>query len=196
MNGGLAFGCKIVRRRVRPLVGARPRTKPSTAKLRVAEGAGGDEEPREPRRGVRNTSRGGPGTTRVSRRAWRRGATSLGAEARSPVETPEEEQRFSCRRKASWTGKSFVASRRRGGSGLGESLRIGPRAREKRAPVPKGESRQGRQRSIARAGGLGRTRPHWQRERGPPKRLVRRETHGSPVFPSGNSGSARPAKSG
>lgn len=73
----------------------------------------------KPQRGVRNTTRGGLGPTRVSRCQKHRGASSPGTDAQSPVERPEEEQRISCRGKASWTGKSFVASRRRGGSGLG-----------------------------------------------------------------------------
>jgi len=47
-------------------------------------------------------------------------------DAQSPAERSEEEQRNSCRTKALWTGKSFAPSRWRGGSGLGESLRIGP----------------------------------------------------------------------
>jgi hypothetical protein len=51
--------------------------------------------------------------------------------ARSPVERPEEEQRISCRGKAFWAGKSFTASRRWGGSGLGDSQRIGTRAPRK-----------------------------------------------------------------
>lgn len=55
-------------------------------------------------------------------------------DAQSPLERAEEEQRISRRTKALWTGKSFVASRRRGGSGLGESLRIGQRAPRKARP--------------------------------------------------------------
>jgi len=101
----------------------------------------------KPQRGVCNTARGGLGPTRVSRCQKHRGASSPGTDAQSPVERPEEEQRISCRGKASWTGKSFVASRRRGGSGLGGFHRIGSArtAKMRSAGIGWG-SRQGRQR--------------------------------------------------
>jgi len=123
----------------------------------------------KPQRGVRNTTRGGLGTTRVSRRQKRRGASSPGSGAQSPVERPEEEQRISCRGKASWTGKSSDASRRRGGSGLGGLHRIGPRAPRKCAHRYRVEIATGASEARSRVHvvpiriGMGRTLPHGAR---------------------------------
>lgn len=153
----------------------------------------------KPQRGVRNTTRGGLGPTRVSRCQKHRGASSPGTDAQSPVERPEEEQRISCRRKASRTGKSFVASRRRGGSGLGGFHRIGSaRTAKMRSAGIEWGSRQGRQRlghafTWARNTWQGSNRPP-RSSRGSLKRSVRRETHGSPVSVGGIPLSARPGK--
>lgn len=95
--------------------------------------------------------------------------------AQSPLERAEQEQRILCRSKASRTGEDRVASRRRGRSGLGDLVRIGPRvprkAREKTVPVSSevatgaSEARS----NVARGstgtphgelGKMGRTRPH------------------------------------
>ena len=173
--------------------------------LRCEATRGGESRRRQrvetPQRGVRNTTRGGLGPTRVTRRQKRRGASSPGTGAQSPVERPEEEQRIPCRRKASWTGKGFVGSRRRGRSGLGGFHRVG------RARTAKNAQRRHRvefatgaseARSHGHVGqghspGRGKNTPP-RRSRDPLKRSVRRETHGSPVSVGGIPLSARPGK--
>jgi len=177
-----------------------PRTKFFAAKLGVAKEAEGVEESKNRSAGCATPREGGLGPTRVSRCQKHRGASSPGKGAQSPVERPEEEQRISCRRKASWTGKSFVASRRRGGSGLGGFHRIGSaRTAKMRSAGIEWGSRQGRQRlgharTWARNTWHGSNRPP-RSTRDPLKRSVRRETHGSPVSEGGIPRSTRPAKS-
>jgi hypothetical protein len=132
VDGGLAYGCNESFQ-VESAVTGGPvfRTRLFAAKLRVAEGAVGDEKADSRQAGcatprftmpARIAPKGSCGTCGGALAGQIHGVTG----AQSPSERAEEEQHTSCRTKALWTGKSFVASRRRGGSGLGESLRIGP----------------------------------------------------------------------
>lgn len=133
------------------------RTKLFAAKLFVANRAGGDEQSNK-RRARCATPRGsaweqlgskGDEPWGLELRKWMRNRRSKGRSksSASPVE-----------RKASRTGKSFVASRRRGRSGLGDSRRIGTRAPRKNARTGiERESRQRRQRLDRTRRGPGET---------------------------------------
>jgi hypothetical protein len=91
--------------------------------------------------------------------------------AQSPSERAEEEQRISCRTKALSTGKHLVASRRRGRSGLGEPLRIGPRAPRKCTRRYRGRIATGASEAGRRVPGKAEKAPAC--EDGPPKRSSR-----------------------
>jgi len=148
------------------------RTRLFAAKLRVAEGAVGDEKVDSRWTGCATPRQAGLG--RSKERLGTRGGALAGQihgaqDAQSPLERAGEEQRISRRTKALWTGKSFVASRRRGGIGLGESPRIGHRVSAKHArPGIEGKSRQERQKQVAACVGKHNKLP--QCEGGPRKR--------------------------
>jgi len=161
------------------------RTKFSTAKLRVVERAVGDKKTDSRQAGCATPRKAGPGCPQG--RFGTRGGALAGQihgaqDAQSPLERAAEEQRISRRKKTLWTGKSFVVSRRRGGSGLGEPLRIGPTCTAKRhAPVSKRGSRQGRQKQVVACVGSVQQAPTVRR-RSAEATSARRETRRSPVF--------------
>lgn len=74
--------------RAHPLTVTHLRTKPLAAKLYVAWGAEGDKESMTRTHAVAHTTRGGLGTTRVSKRESAGEASSPGEDAQSPVERP------------------------------------------------------------------------------------------------------------
>jgi hypothetical protein len=160
VNGGLATGCTIVReRRVRQW--RAPRTKPHDASTRRAVGSQGRRRVRETRTRVGcNHRTGGPQENPKERSV---GETWGRKGAQSPAERSEQEQRISCRSKAPRAGKNHDVSRRRGGSGLGGSRRIGETKRaprKMRAPVSSGGCDRGVRGTIAVARGFGTKRPH------------------------------------
>lgn len=114
--------------------------------------------------------------------------------AQSPSERAEEEQRISCRTKALSTGKHLVASRRRGRSGLGEPLRIGPRAPRKCTRRYRREDRDRGVRGRSSRAREGRKSPRVRR-RSAEAIVARRETRGSPVLMGSILSGTRPAKS-
>jgi len=167
----------INRSKWRPLFQAAPtfRTKLFAAKLRVAERAVGDRKTDSRQAGCATPRKAGPGCSK-GQLGTRGGALAEqihGAQdAQSPLERAAEEQRISRRTKALWTGKNFVVSRRRGRSGLGEPLRIGPTCTAKRhAPVSKRGSRQERQKQVVAC--VGRSNKPPQCEGDPLKRQSR-----------------------
>lgn len=144
MDGGLTYGC-TQSFQVESAVPGGPRFPNEAlrcaAAYSVVERAVGDREIDSRQAGCATPRKAGSGFTPLNKaaRLGIRGGALAGQipgvqDARSPLERVEEEQRISRRTKALWTGKSFVASRRRSGSGLGESLRIGQRAPRKARP--------------------------------------------------------------
>jgi len=173
VDGGLAYGCI----QSFPVASAVPggASCPNEA-LRCdamrGEGSRRRRRDRFPAGGVRNTTQAG--SKRPQGRFGTRGGALAGQihgaqDPQSPLERAGEEQRISRRTKALWTGKSFVASRRRGGIGLGDAPRIGHRVSAKHArPGIEGTSRQERQKQVAACVGKHNKLP--QCEGGPRKR--------------------------
>jgi len=166
VDGGLAYGCNQsfqVASAVPGGVHFPNEALRCDAAIGVAERAVGDEKTDSRQAGCATPRRAGPGCPQG--RFGTRGGALAGQihgvpDAQSPLERAEEEQRISRRKKALWTGKSFVVSRRRGGSGLGEPLRIGSTCTAKGTRRYRREDRDRGVRSRSSRAWVGPTSPH------------------------------------